>query len=75
MLAPLPKHRQPLSNPPPQKREVPTMASRKLNIMNPEDAEDPEAEDPQEMAEDYRVDLADIMEAIRFELDSQRRAA
>lgn len=32
-------------------------------------------DDPQEMAEDYRVDLADIMEAIRFELDSQRRAA
>jgi uncharacterized protein (DUF433 family) len=32
-------------------------------------------DDPREMAEDYRVDLADIMEAIRFELDSQRRAA
>lgn len=32
-------------------------------------------DDPQEMAEDYRVDIADIMEAIRFELDTQRRAA
>lgn len=32
-------------------------------------------DDPQEMAADYRVDLADIMEAIRFELDTQRRAA
>jgi uncharacterized protein (DUF433 family) len=32
-------------------------------------------DDPAEMAEDYRVDVADIWEAIRFELDTQRRAA
>ena len=30
---------------------------------------------PAEMAEDYRVEVADIMEAIRFELEHQRRAA
>jgi uncharacterized protein (DUF433 family) len=32
-------------------------------------------DDPAEMAADYRVDVADIWEAIRFELDAQRRAA
>lgn len=30
---------------------------------------------PDEMADDYRVDVTDIMEAIRFELEHQRRAA
>jgi uncharacterized protein (DUF433 family) len=32
-------------------------------------------DDPSEMAEDYRVDVDDIWEAIRFELGPQRRAA
>src|SRR5262245_14479112 len=52
-------HRVDTVNPPPQKREVPTMAPRKLTIMNPEDAEDPETEDPQEMAELRQTLLAD----------------